>query len=161
MNFLHLIFPLLFITSCNSSDNPVINTDNEVIPITEQAEIVCVLVSGSENDYSFSVGILSSDTGCEQYTNWWEVISEDGTELIYRKILSHSHVNEQPFVRSGGLVEITDNQSVIIRAHINTSSYGIKVFKGTVASGFTAFTLSEGFATNLETQDPLATSCAF
>ena len=161
MNILYFIFPLLFISSCNSSDNSAIITDDEITPTTEQAEIVSVSTSGNENSYNFSVGILSPDTGCEQYANWWEVISEDGTELIYRRILGHSHVNEQPFVRSGGLVEITENQIVIIRAHMNTSGYGVKTYKGSKSSGFNAFTVSDDFASNLATQEPLPTSCAF
>ncbi|PHS64681.1 MAG: hypothetical protein COB12_07980 [Flavobacterium sp.] len=160
MNLLYFIFPLLFI-SCNSSDDPVISDEIEIIETTEQAEVVSISVSGNENSYNFSVGILSPDTGCEQYANWWEIISEDGSELIYRRILGHSHVNEQPFVRSGGLVEISANQTVIIRAHMNTSSFGIKVYKGTVASDFSAFTLDDNFAINLELQDPLPTGCAF
>ncbi|MFK5981571.1 MAG: hypothetical protein QM499_01555 [Flavobacteriaceae bacterium] len=160
MNFFYFIFPLLFITSCNSSDDPVISEEIEIIEILEKAEVVSVSVSGDENNYTFSVGILSTETGCEQYANWWEVISEDG-ELIYRRILGHSHVNEQPFVRSGGVVEISNNQTVIIRAHMNTSSFGTKVYKGTVASGFSAFTFEDNFAANLETQEPLPTSCAF
>jgi len=161
MNFLYFIFPLLFIGSCNSSDDTVISEETEVIEILDRAEVVSVSVSGNENSYTFSVGILSTETGCDQYANWWEVISEDGNELIYRRILGHSHINEQPFIRSGGAVEISNNQTVIIRAHMNTSSFGIKVFKGTVASGFSAFTLDDDFATNLELQEPLPTSCAF
>ena len=161
MNFLYFIFPLLFITSCNSSDDSVITEDIEIIVTLEQAEVVSVSVSGNENNYNFSVGILSPDTGCEQYTNWWEVISEDGSELIYRRILGHSHVDEQPFVRSGGIVEISNNQTIIIRAHMNTSSFGTKVYKGTVTSGFSAFIIDDDFATNLELQEPLPTSCAF
>ncbi len=161
MNFFYFIFPLLFISSCNSSNDTVIPEETEIFELIDQAEVVSVSVSGNENSHTFSVGILSRETGCDQYVNWWEVISEDGSELIYRRILGHSHINEQPFVRSGGAVGISNNQTVIIRAHMNTSSFGIKVFKGTVASGFSAFTLDDDFATNLETQEPLPTSCAF
>jgi len=161
MNFLYFIFPLLFISSCNSSDDTVIPEEVEIIETLEQAEVVSVSVSGNENSYNFSVGILSPDIGCEQYANWWEVISEDGSELIYRRILGHSHVNEQPFVRSGGIVEISNHQTVIIRSHMNTSSFGTKAFKGSVTSGFFAFTIDDDFAANLESQEPLPTSCAF
>jgi|GEM_PF-2150998 len=87
------------------------------------ADVISVEVSGVDNNYTFSVGITSPDTGCEQYANWWEVISEDG-QLIYRRILGHSHVAEQPFVRLGGKVKIDKQQVVIIRAHMNTSGYG-------------------------------------
>jgi len=160
MNFLYFIFPLFFI-SCNTSDNPGNGDNTDIVEPLEQAEVVSVSVTGNENSYTFSIGIVSPDTGCEQYANWWEVISEDGSELIYRRILGHSHVNEQPFIRSGGAVEISSTKTVIIRAHMNTSHYGIKVFKGTVASGFSAFTIDDDFATNLEIQEPLPTGCAF
>ena len=126
----------------------------------EMAKIVSVELSGNENSYSFKVGISSPDTGCDQYANWWEVISEDG-ELIYRRILGHSHVNEQPFVRSGGKVNILNNQIVIVRAHMNTSGYGTKTFKGSVNNGFTAFDTDQNFAKNLANVKPLPTGCAF
>ncbi|GAA4271515.1 hypothetical protein GCM10022258_08090 [Aquimarina gracilis] len=125
-----------------------------------QAEIVSVSVTGGENGYTFNVGIKSPDTGCNQYSDWWEVISEDG-KLLYRRILAHSHVNEQPFIRSGGPVNITKNQMVYIRAHMNTSGYGEIVFKGSVEAGFTKNSLDKTFANPLETTDPLPSGCAF
>lgn len=126
----------------------------------EMAKIVSVKVSEHENSYSFKVGISSPDTGCKQYANWWEVITEDG-ELIYRRILGHSHVNEQPFVRSGGKVKILKSQIVIVRVHMNTSGYGTKTFKGSVTNGFTAFDTNQNFAKNLANIKHLPTDCAF
>ena len=124
------------------------------------AKIVSVTTSGSENKYNFSVGISSPDKGCDQYANWWEVISEDG-ELIYRRILAHSHVNEQPFIRSGGDVPIHKDQIVIIRVHMNTSGYSSFAFRGSVTSGFNEFKTEENFAASLANQAPLPTGCAF
>ncbi len=129
-------------------------------PSSEYADITSVKVSGSESNYTFSVGISSPDKGCQQYADWWEVISEDG-ELIYRRILGHSHVNEQPFVRSGGKVKIEKAEVVIIRAHMNTSGYGGEVFKGSVEGGFEQTDLSPDFAGGLEKESPLPTGCAF
>ena len=149
-----LLFILL--TSCGSSNgNGTIQTTT-----SEKATVVSVSTSGNENAYTFSVGVSSPDKGCNQYANWWEVLSENG-ELIYRRILGHSHVNEQPFTRSGGSVTITKDQVVIVRAHMNTSGYGIKTFKGSVASGFTAFETEQNFANDLATQSPLPSDCAF
>jgi hypothetical protein len=104
--------------------------------------------------------VRSPDKGCNQYANWWEVLSENG-ELIYRRILGHSHVNEQPFTRSGGSVTISKDQVVIVRAHMNTSGYGTKTFKGSVSNGFTAFETEQNFANDLANQEPLPSSCAF
>ncbi|KZS42498.1 hypothetical protein AWE51_03380 [Aquimarina aggregata] len=161
-SILILLLPILFyIVSCKE-DNTMDIADNNP-PITNDntaAAVVSVSVSGNENSYSFSVGIKSPDTGCNQYADWWEVITENET-LLYRRILAHSHVNEQPFVRSGGPISITKDQVVIIRAHMNTSGYGDKVFKGSVSTGFKEEDLEKTFANALETVAPLPSGCAF
>ena len=87
--------------------------------------------------YTFSVTLSSLDTGCDQYADWWEVITPDG-ELVYRRILAHSHVNEQPFTRSGGPVELQETTQAIVRAHMNNAGYGGVAFSGSPASGFAA-----------------------
>ena len=149
---------LIFLISCGSSSETGTNQPSN--PSGEKAVVVSVTTSGNENAYTFSVGIQSPDRGCNQYANWWEVLTEDGT-LIYRRILGHSHVNEQPFIRSGGRVEIDKDQVVIIRAHMNTSGYGVKAFKGSVSGGFTAFTTTDDFASGLASLQPLPSGCAF
>ena len=88
------------------------------------------------------------------------MISLEG-ELIYRRILLHGHVSEQPFVRSGGPVQIEWNTEVIIRAHMNPNGFGGKAFKGTVALGFEEVDLEMDFAQNQESQDPLPSGCGF
>ncbi len=152
-----ILLSSIFILSCSSNSSTF---ENEQIDYAILAEIVSVTTSGNENNYTFNVGVLSPDTGCEQYANWWEVISEDGN-LIYRRILGHSHVNEQPFVRSGGIVSINQNEIVIVRAHMNTSGFGVKTFKGSITNGFSSFETIQDFATNLATSEPLPTDCAF
>lgn len=124
------------------------------------AQVTEVSVSGAENQYTFQVTIASDDLGCQQYADWWEVIDANGT-LLYRRILAHSHVNEQPFTRSGGPVTITQDTEVYVRAHMNTSGYGEAVFKGSVAGGFLAESLDATFAEDLEAEAPLPSGCAF
>jgi hypothetical protein len=130
---------------------------------TEPAIVKEVKISGSENAYDFTVTLKSPDTGCEQYANWWEVISADGNTLIYRRILGHSHVDEQPFARSGGLVEIADNTEVVIRAHMHPLGYGegLIAMKGSVADGFQALEVAANFGLGLEDSSPQPSGCAF
>jgi len=124
------------------------------------ADVVSVTTNGSENAYTFSVEISSPDTGCEQYADWWEVVTEDG-KLIYRRILTHSHVNEQPFTRSGGSVAISADTIVIVRAHMHPDGYGGNAFKGSVNGGFETIQLKKDFSPKLENADPLPNGCAF
>ena len=124
------------------------------------ADVISVEVSGSDNSYQFSVGVQSPDTGCDQFSDWWEVLSLDG-QLLYRRILLHSHDGEQPFIRSGGPVAILPEQTVLIRAHMNTSGYGGQAFRGSVTGGFSPFELEMDFAASLENQPPLPKGCNF
>jgi len=104
--------------------------------------------------------MLSPDKGCDQYADWWEVVSENG-DLIYRRILGHSHVDEQPFTRSGGAVDISKNQQVWVRAHMNNTGYGGLVMKGSVDAGFQITPWPDDFAEGVDKVEPLPTGCAF
>ncbi len=126
------------------------------------ADIVGVATSVSGNNYTFSVTIDSPDTGCDQYADWWEVVSEEG-DLIYRRILAHSHVGG-PFTRSGGPVAISENQKVWIRAHMNNTGFGNNggiTYFGTVACGFKALEMAPGFAIDIEDDEPQPDDCLF
>lgn len=124
------------------------------------AEVTDVSASGEPGSYTFSVMVQSPDTGCDQYANWWEVLSEDGN-LLYRRVLLHSHVNEQPFTRSGGPVAIQPTDVVIVRAHMVFNGYGTQAHKGTVADGFSAVELPERFAASVAQHDPQPPDCNF
>jgi hypothetical protein len=124
------------------------------------ADVLAVSVNGESGAYNFSVQIASPDMGCQQYADWWEVIDENG-DLIYRRILLHSHVNEQPFTRSGGPVAVSADAVVLVRAHMNPDGYGGEVLKGTAADGFIPFELDPDFAADLEETAPLPDDCAF
>lgn len=124
------------------------------------ADIVSVTISGAPGAFYFDVGVRSKDTGCRQYADWWEVVSEDG-RLLYRRVLLHSHVDEQPFVRGGGPVPIQPDTIVWIRAHMNPGGYGGVAFRGSLRAGFRAATLASDFAADLASASPLPDGCAF
>lgn len=127
---------------------------------TSYADVRSVRVTGEPGAYQFAVEIASPDTGCAQYADWWEVVSEDGI-LLYRRILLHSHVDEQPFTRSGGPVEVDERTVVYVRAHMSTSGYGGQVVRGTVRDGFEPAEAETGFGSGLERVPPQPEDCAF
>ena len=124
------------------------------------AHVQAVDVQGNVQNYQFEVTISSPDEGCQQYADWWEVLTEDG-DLIYRRVLLHSHVGEQPFTRSGGPVAVDAATSVIIRVHMHPDGYGGQAMKGSVQIGFEPFTVEEGFGFGVEQLSPLPEDCAF
>jgi len=125
-----------------------------------QADVLTVEVTGQTNDHQFNVQVLSPDTGCGQYADWWEVLSEDG-QLLYRRVLLHSHVDEQPFTRSGGPVAVDADTVVIVRAHMNKAGYGGAALRGSTSNGFQTVELESGFAAGVEALPPLPDDCAF
>lgn len=133
------------------------STDNGNLPV---ADLVSVTVTGESGRYTFAATISSAETGCDQYADWWEVADAQTGKLLYRRILAHSHVNEQPFTRSGGPVPIKPDQAVIVRAHMGglESHYGGQVLGGTVETGFKPVIDS---LPSLEDIEPLPTGCAF
>ncbi len=127
---------------------------------TDQAAVLSINVSGEPGAYNFAVTVSSPDKGCHQYADWWEVISQGG-ELLYRRILLHSHVNEQPFTRSGGPVPIESDTIVLVRAHLNPGGYGSLAMEGSLDQGFEQVELGDGFAVELEEMPPLPEDCDF
>ncbi len=125
------------------------------------ADVTSVSFSGSAGSYNASVTLASPDTGCERYADWWEVVTPTG-ELLYRRILTHSHVNEQPFTRSGGPVDVDADQEIIVRAHMHPSGYGGQAMRGSVNAGFVVDgDIDAAFAPGLASAEPLPTGCAF
>ena len=134
--------------------------DQEGAQMPESSDVIEVQSAGEPNAYYFAIEVSSPDTGCDQYADWWEVVSEVG-ELIYRRTLLHSHVNEQPFTRSGGPVPIDPDTTVIVRAHMHPGGYGGRLIKGSVQEGFSEWDSGSEFALELVEVPPQPPDCAF
>lgn len=55
--------------------------------------------------WRFEVTLRHPDTGWSHYADGWEILAPDGTRLGFRE-LAHPHVEEQPFTRSLGAVQV-------------------------------------------------------
>lgn len=94
----------------------------------DDASIEAVKVTKSGESWNFSVTLLHEDTGWDDYADGWRIVLEDGTEIGYRKLF-HPHVNEQPFTRSLGGVEIShDTKRVYVEASTSTDGWGAARF---------------------------------
>jgi hypothetical protein len=150
---------LFCIASCVGSPGGAWSTTPE--PVRRGlADVIQVEATGSSGTYLFRVTVRSPDTGCDQYADWWEVITPAG-ELVYRRVLEHSHPKEQPFARSGGPVKVSDEQVVIVRAHMNRAGYGGVAVRGSALTGFQPTALAPDFARSLAREAPLPQGCAF
>ncbi|ADR36912.1 hypothetical protein Ocepr_1458 [Oceanithermus profundus DSM 14977] len=125
------------------------------------AQVLDVKVDGRAGAYTFAVRVQSPDTGCERYADWWEVVTPDGSKLLYRRVLLHAHTREQPFTRSGGPVLIDPDTEVVVRVHVKPLGYAANALKGSVATGFEPVVLPQGFGAKLAESGPLPTSCWF
>ncbi len=73
--------------------------------------------------YTFEATVASADTGWEKYADAWEVVAPDGVVLATR-VLTHPHVDEQPFTRSQpGVAVPADVATVTVRASDSVAGF--------------------------------------
>ncbi len=145
-----------------TDDDATDPSDDDTGPANEVvADVQAVSVTGEPGAYTFAATLLTADIDCDQYADWWEVVTPGG-ELVYRRILQHSHPDEQPFTRDGGPVTVQAEDEVLVRAHMNTTGYGGAAMRGSVSTGFTIDPEIDGeFAAELASQEPLPTDCLY
>ena len=125
------------------------------------SNVEAVAVTGDPGAYTFAATLRSPDVDCDQYSDWWEVLTPEGT-LVYRRILDHSHAHEQPFTRDGGPVKVSATDPLIVRGHFHPTGYGGAAMSGSVTKGFVAAPeIGKDFAPGVETQDPQPEKCLF
>jgi len=95
---------LFFVAACST------NSGAEPVPVAdagqggdgsspECAHVVAASIEATGAGYTVDATVRSADTGSEKYADAFEVRAPDGTVLGTR-ILTHPHVDEQPFTRS-------------------------------------------------------------
>src|SRR5690606_10313622 len=100
-----------------------------------------------------------------------EVLGQDG-RLVYRHILTHSHTDANgttdpdapgnTFTRSGGPIDLVEDEVVVVRAHMSNAGYDGMAMRGSAAGGLRAAPeIESDFAADVETLDPQPDSCAF
>lgn len=94
-----------------------------------EADIVNAIAEFDRGTWRFDVTVAHADTGWEHYADAYEVVAPDGT-VLSRRVLTHPHVNEQPFTRSVGGVTIPPGISfVVVRGHDLVHGFGGREFQ--------------------------------
>ena len=77
----------LLLTACAEPERPATSplADHELPVAATFADVVAAEVSGDAGAYTFAVTVSSSDSGCDQFADWWEVTTEAG-DLLYRRV---------------------------------------------------------------------------
>ena len=91
----------------------------------------------TDGTWSFDVTVQHEDTGWEHYADRWEVLTPEG-QVLATRVLTHPHVNEQPFTRSQSGIVISEGVTQVrVRAHDLADGYGGRevVVDLTVAQG--------------------------
>ncbi|MEZ4836208.1 MAG: hypothetical protein R2873_30135 [Caldilineaceae bacterium] len=77
--------------------------------------------------WSFAVTLRHPDTGWDDYTDAWQVLTPEG-EILGTRVMLHPHETEQPFTRSLSNVEISEETTTVeIVAHDLLSGFGAPV----------------------------------
>jgi hypothetical protein len=85
------------------------------------ADVVGVTVEGDAGGAAtVTVTVRSDDVGWEGYADRWEIVS--GDEVVAVRVLTHPHVEEQPFTRSLRGVDLPAG-SLSVRAHHSTGGF--------------------------------------
>ena len=94
-----------------------------------EVQIVKATAEKQRSSWVFNVTLKHGDTGWDHYADAWRVVTEDGKELGTRT-LYHPHVDEQPFTRSLGDVQIPAGINVVyIEAHDKVHGWSKQRYK--------------------------------
>jgi hypothetical protein len=80
--------------------------------------------TGAEQ-WTFVVTVQHDDRDPAHWADWWRVRTVEGTELG-RRVLLHSHVDEQPFSREGEIRVPRGVQRLVVEAHDKVHGLGGK-----------------------------------
>lgn len=89
-----------------------------------KADVVFVeAVQEDAEAWSFAVTVRHDDRDPDHWADWWRVRTPEGRELG-RRVLLHSHVDEQPFTRDGQIRIPRAVRTVVVEAHDKVHGLG-------------------------------------
>ncbi|MDH5572513.1 MAG: hypothetical protein OEY89_12160 [Gammaproteobacteria bacterium] len=94
------------------------------IVYANQVSIINAELESQSGLWVVRVTLQHIDKGWEHYADVWRIVANDGT-ILAERILSHPHVDEQPFTRNLSGVQIpASTKKIYIEAHDNVHGWG-------------------------------------
>ncbi len=91
-----------------------------------KADVVAVEATEElDGAWSFAVTVRHADQDPDHWADWWRVRTPDGKE-VGRRVLLHSHTDEQPFTREARIGVPRDVRVVVVEAHDKVHGLGGK-----------------------------------
>lgn len=91
-----------------------------------KADVINVAaVQDAPEQWTFNVTVSHADDDKEHWADWWRVRTPDGRELG-RRVLLHSHFDEQPFTRDERITIPRGVTIVVVEAHDKVHGVGGK-----------------------------------
>lgn len=89
-----------------------------------KADVIAVeATQESVEEWRFAVTVRHADQDPDHWADWWRVRTPDGKELG-RRVLLHSHVDEQPFTRDERIRIPAGLRVVVVEAHDKVHGLG-------------------------------------
>lgn len=96
------------------------------------ADVIFVrAVQSGDGTWTFHVTVEHPDTGWDDYADGWDILTPDGRILKsdlsspFTRLLTHPHVDEQPFTRSQNHISIPEGITQLrVRAHDLVDGFG-------------------------------------
>ena len=100
------------------------------VALAGDAEVIAAeAVANDDGSFRISATVRHADEGWHHYADAFVVTAPDGTVLGTRE-LAHPHVEEQPFTRSLGRVEVPEDLThVLVRAVDSVHGEGTEAFR--------------------------------
>jgi hypothetical protein len=93
----------------------------------DPAEVVEVALRSDGPGWRVDVTLRHGDTGWDDYADGWRIETPAG-EVLGTRVLHHPHVEEQPFTRSLGGVEIgPEVTEIVVRTRTNVTGWADEV----------------------------------
>ena len=123
IKFFSILVPFLTVACASVPHNPK-HPDADVI-------FVKATYNANSDTWIFDVTIQHPDTGWDDYADGWNLVTTDGEILKtnldspFTRLLTHPHVDEQPFTRSQSGIVIPEGVTQInVRAHDIVDDFG-------------------------------------